>query len=275
MLREGSRLGMRCLDWLMEVASPSHTDKKNYWLTMRNKGAYAEYIAVSTHMLIHKPKELSWEEAAGIPETWITATQALYLVGGFTEGKSVLWHAGASSVAISGQQLSWAGGASAVYATARSDEKCDFCVKELKATGAFNQTRDWADEILKATDGKGVDLIIDFIGAPTFGPNIKALARDGVVVCLGQMGGSKLPADVDIGALVYKRIRYEGSTLRSRDETYQGKLRDQLEDHALPKFKDGTFKVHIETVMDWTDIIKAHELMESNQTRGKIICRIT
>jgi NADPH:quinone reductase-like Zn-dependent oxidoreductase len=226
-------------------------------------------------MLIHKPKELSWEEAAGIPETWITATQALYLVGGFTEGKSVLWHAGASSVSISGQQLSWAAGASAVYATARSQEKCDFCVKELGATAAFNQTEDWAGELLKATDGKGVDLIVDFIGAPTFGPNIKALARDGVVVCLGQMGGMTLPAGVEIGPLVYKRIRYEGSTLRSRDESYQGKLRDQLEEHAIPKFKDGTFKVHIEAVMDWTDIIKAHELMESNKTKGKIICKIT
>jgi hypothetical protein len=218
-------------------------------------------------MLIHKPAELSWEEAAGIPETWITATQALYLVGGFAEGKSVLWHAGASSVSISGQQLSWGGGASAVYATARSQDKCDFCVKELGATGAFNQTKDWADEVLKATDGKGVDLIVDFIGGPTFAGNIKALARDGVCVCLGQMGGMTLPAETEIGALVYKRITYVGSTLRSRDEDYQGKLRDQLVDHALPKFKDGSFKVHIERVMDWKDIIEAHELMESNKTK--------
>ncbi|KAK5275265.1 hypothetical protein LTR40_013327, partial [Exophiala xenobiotica] len=77
-------------------------------------GAYAEYIAVSTHMLIHKPKELSWEEAAGIPETWITATQALYLVGEFKPGMSVMWHAGASSVSIAGIQLAKADGASAV-----------------------------------------------------------------------------------------------------------------------------------------------------------------
>ncbi|KAF2436042.1 PIG3 family NAD(P)H quinone oxidoreductase-like protein [Tothia fuscella] len=238
-------------------------------------GAYAEYIAVSTHMLIHKPSELSWEECAGIPETWITATQALYLVGAFESGKSVLWHAGASSVSISGQQLSKAGGASAIYATARSDEKCKFCVEELGATAAFNQTGDWAEEVLKATDGKGVDLIIDFIGATTFGSNIKALAKDGVCVCLGMMGGMEVPAGVNIGPLVFKRLRYEGSTLRSRDEDYQGKLRDQLEDHAIPKFKDGTFKVHIETVMDWTDVMKAHELMESNKTKGKIICKIT
>src|ERR1700761_488082 len=103
-------------------------------------GAYAEYVAVSTHMLIHKPAHLSWEESAGIPETWITATQALYLVGCFSEGKTVLWHAGASSVSIAGHQLSRAGGASALYSTTRSDEKCEFCVRELGATASFNQT---------------------------------------------------------------------------------------------------------------------------------------
>ena len=69
-------------------------------------GAYAEYIAVSTHMLIRKPEALSWETCAGIPETWITATQALYLIGGFKAGETILWHAGASSVSIAGIQLS-------------------------------------------------------------------------------------------------------------------------------------------------------------------------
>lgn len=225
-------------------------------------------------MLIHKPRELSWEEAAGVPETWITATQALYLIGCYTPGKSVLWHAGASSVSISGQQLAKADGASKVFATARSQEKCDFCVEELGATGAFLQTGDWAEEVLKATEGKGVDIIVDFVGATTFGPNLKAVARDGVVVTLGLMGGAELPAGTNIGPLLYKRVRYEGSTLRSRDEDYQGKLRNQLVEHALPKFVDGTFKVYIEKVFDMGQIQEAHELLESNKTKGKLICRV-
>jgi NADPH:quinone reductase-like Zn-dependent oxidoreductase len=238
-------------------------------------GAYAEYLTVSTHMLIHKPAEMSWEQAAGIPETWITATQALYLVGGFTEGKSVLWHAGASSVSIAGQQLSHSSGATAVYATTRQDEKNKWLESELKTTKAFNQTGDWATQVLEATDGRGVDLIIDFLGATTFAGNLKALARDGVMVCLGLMGGTKLPDGVDIGQLLFKRLRIEGSTLRSRDEMYQGKLRDQLVDHAMPKFQDGTFKVIIEKVFPWEKIQEAHELMESNKTKGKIICKVS
>ncbi|KAF2012214.1 putative quinone oxidoreductase [Aaosphaeria arxii CBS 175.79] len=239
-------------------------------------GAYAEYIAVSTHMLVHKPKELSWEQCAGIPETWITATQALYLVSHFTPGKSILWHAGASSVSIAGIQLSVADGASAVYATARSDAKCDFAVSTLGATAAFNaKTSDWAAEVLKATDGKGVDIIIDFVGGEYFAQNLDAVARDGIIVNLGFLGGTRVPDGTDIGAFIRKRITFKGSSLRSRDEVYQGKLRDQLVEHALPRFVDGRFKVLVDRVFDWERIQEAQGVLERNETTGKVICTIS
>lgn len=236
-------------------------------------GAYAEYIAVSTHMLIHKPKELSWVQAAGIPETWITASQALYLIGEFKPGKSVLWHAGASSVSIAGIQLAKADGASAVYVTASSQDKIDF-TKTLGATEGFNyKTGDWAQEILKYTDGKGVDLIVDFIGAGYFDQNLEAAARDGHIVNLGHLGGAVVQKPIDISRFLRKRLRYEGSSLRSRDEAYQGKLRDTLVEHAIPKFIDGSFTVPIEKVYKFSekDIQAAHELLASNQTKGKLI----
>ncbi|KAK6388629.1 hypothetical protein LTR65_007785 [Meristemomyces frigidus] len=242
-------------------------------------GAYAEYIAVSTHMLMHKPDELSWEQSAGIPETWITATQAMYLIGEFAEGKSILWHAGASAVSIAGIQLSLANGASEVYATARQDEKCDFCVKELGAKAAYNtETTDWSAKILEATGGKGVDIIVDYIGPATFAGNLNVAAKDARIVNLASLSGRTLKegmAEPNFGAFVAKRIRFEGSSLRSRDEQYQGRLRDQLHDHALPKFKDGSFKVLIEKVYPWEQIQDAHRLMESNKTKGKIICTIS
>jgi NADPH:quinone reductase-like Zn-dependent oxidoreductase len=238
-------------------------------------GAYAEYIAVNTHMLLHKPDHLSWEEAAGVPEVWITATQAMYPVGEFTKGKSILWHAGASSVSIAGVQLSKAAGASAIYVTAGSQEKIDFCVKELGATAGFNyKTQDWAKEILNVTDGKGVDLVIDFVGQSYFQGNLDVAARDGHIVNLGAMSGTKLPAGVDIGAFVRKRIRFEGSSLRSRDTEYQGRLRDKLEEY-LPRFEDGSFKLFVEKVIPWEKVVEAHELMEKNVTKGKIICTIS
>jgi NADPH:quinone reductase-like Zn-dependent oxidoreductase len=199
----------------------------------------------------------------------------MYLVGEFAPGKSILWHAGASSVSIAGIQLSKGDGASEVYATAGSDEKLEFC-KSIGASAAFNyHTQDWAKEILKATHGKGVDIVIDFVGANYFQGNLDVVARDGRIVHLGAMSGIKLPAGVDIGAFIRKRIRFEGSSLRSRDEEYQGKLRNTLVEHALPKFIDGSYKSFVEKVFDWKDIIQAHELMESNKTKGKIICTIT
>ena len=199
----------------------------------------------------------------------------MYLVGEYAPGKSILWHAGASSVSIAGIQLSKADKASAIYVTAGSQEKIDLCVKELGATAGFNyHTQDWAKEILQATDGKGVDVVIDFIGQNYFQGNLNVAARDGRIVHLGAMSGTKLPAGVDMGAFVSKRVRFEGSTLRSRDENYQGKLRNTLVEHSIPKLKDGSFKVPIEKVFPWEDIVKAHQLMESNQTKGKIICRI-
>jgi len=238
-------------------------------------GAYAEYVAVSTHMLLHKPDHLSWEEAAGIPETWITATQAMYLVGEFGEGKSILWHAGASSVSIAGIQLSKIGGASAIYVTAGSQDKIDFCVKKLGATAGFNyKTQDWSKEILKATKDQGVDVIIDFVGQNYFQGNLDVAARDGHVVTLGALSGTKLPVGVDIGAFVRKRVRYEGSTLRSRDPEYQGRLRDKLQEY-IGKFEDGTFNVYVEKVFPWDQVVEAHKLMERNETKGKIICTIS
>jgi len=153
-------------------------------------GAYAEYVAISTRMLVHKPKELSWIQCASIPEVWITASQALYLVGEFSKGKSVLWHAGASNVSIAGIQLSKSEGASGVFATVRQDEKVKFCVDELGCTGAFNTTKeDWVQGIKDKTDGKGVDLVIDFVGAPNFKGSLDVLAKDGRMVMLGMMGG--------------------------------------------------------------------------------------
>jgi putative PIG3 family NAD(P)H quinone oxidoreductase len=237
-------------------------------------GAYAEYIAVSTHMLVHKPKELSWEEAAGIPETWITATQALYLVGEFKPGMSVLWHAGASSVSIAGIQLSKADGASAVYVTASTREKIEF-TKTLGATEGFSYKEgDWAQALLKYTGGKGVDLIVDFVGAGYFDQNLEAAARDAHVVMLGNLGGNVVQNPVDVSRFLRKRLRVEGSSLRSRDENYQGRLRDMLVEHALPRFIDGRFKVIVEKVFKMEDIQEAHKLLESNQTMGKLICTV-
>ncbi|KAI1107137.1 quinone oxidoreductase putative [Jackrogersella minutella] len=268
-------LGVEFSGIIESLGSGSHGDFQvgNPVFGLAYGGAYAEFIAVSSKMLLHKPDSFTWEMAAGIPETWITATQALHLVGEFAPGKTVLWHAGASGVSIAGIQLSHDSGASAVYATAGTDEKCRFIERELGATKAFNyKTQDWANEILEATGGKGVDLIVDFIGASYFQKNLVVAARDARWVALGMMGGTKLNG-VDYSMLLYKRVRLEGSTLRSRDADYQGHLRDKLAEY-IPHFESGKLRVLIDTVLPMDDIIKAHQLLEENKTTGKIICTV-
>lgn len=237
-------------------------------------GAYAEYVAVSSKMLLHKPEHMSFEQAAAIPETWITATQALHMVLGFAAGKSILWHAGASGVSIAGIQLSREAGASAVYATAGSQEKCDFITSQIGATAAFNyKTQDWVEEVKKATGGKGVDFIVDFVGGDYFQKNLDVAARDCRVVLLGTLSGGKVP-NADISQILYKRIRIEGSTLRSRDEEYQGKLRDRLESYC-PAFKEDKLKIIIDKVLPWEEIQEAHKYMEDAKNTGKIVCTIS
>ncbi|KZZ89141.1 hypothetical protein AAL_07789 [Moelleriella libera RCEF 2490] len=238
-------------------------------------GAYAEYIAVSVKMLLHKPEHMSFEEAAAVPETWITATQALHLVLGFAEGKSILWHAGASGVGIAGIQLSRAAGASQIFATAGSDAKCAFVAgDEIGATAAFNyKTQDWVAEIKERTGGQGVDFIVDFVGGDYFQKNLDVAARDARIVLLGTLSGGKVP-NADISQILFKRIRIEGSTLRSRDEEYQGKLRDRLESYC-PHFKAGKLKIIIDKVLPWEEIQEAHKYMEDAKNTGKIVCTIS
>lgn len=238
-------------------------------------GTYAEFVAVSTNMLIHKPLSLSFETAAAIPEVWITATQAMSLIGGFSAGRSILWHAGASSVSIAGIQLSKILGASAIYTTVGSKEKAEFCAS-LGATKAWcYRDVDWAVELMKETGGKGVDIIIDFVGQNYFQKNLDCTALDGCVIIVGLLSGPKTPEGIDLTPFVKNRIRVEGSRLRSRAPECQGRLRDMLVKDALPRFVDGTLKVPIEKVFDWKDIQDAHRLMESNAIMGKIVCRIT
>lgn len=236
-------------------------------------GAYAEFLAVPSAMLLSKPDWLDWAHAASIPETWITATQALHFVGDFARGQKALWHAGSSGVGIAGIQLSRRAGAADVFATAGAKTKCDFIVGELGATAAFNyKTEDWSDGVLQKTGGKGVDLIVDFIGASYFAKNLAAAGMDAHIVCLGMMGGAKV-SELDISPILRKRIRVEGSTLRSRSPEYQHKLLLKLNEY-IPDFKSGELKLFVDKILPWEKIREAHEYMEGNTSMGKIVCTI-
>lgn len=252
-------------------------------------GGYAEFVNVPKRMLIRKPPGMSHEFAGGLCETWFTAMQALFFVGKYDpdDTHSVLWHAGASAVSIAGIQLSRiahriAGGASppAVFGTARKEEKCNFITGELGATAALDTSRypdkrSWAAEIKAMNGGRGVDLVIDFLGGLYLQGNLDVLERDGRMVMLGLLDGGKTPDRFDVTPIITKRVQLRGSQLRSRDLEYLVALRVFFEKHVLPSLIDGSLKHPVERAIPWENTQEAHELLESNKTKGKVVCVIT
>ncbi|KAI2624505.1 putative ToxD-like zinc binding oxidoreductase [Xylaria nigripes] len=251
-------------------------------------GGYAEYVNVNKRMLIRKPKELSFEQTGGLCETWFTAMQALHFVGQYSadDTRSILWHAGASAVSVAGIQLSKYAhlikspnsAPPKVFGTARRQDKCSFVVNALGATGVVDLThhsdkRSWASEIKAMNSGKGVDLVIDFLGGPYLESNLDVLAVDGRIVQLGWLDGP-IATNINIAGFLTKRARVQGSQLRSRALDYQIHLRDFFEANVLPLLVDGRFHHVIERIVPWERVQEAHELLESNKTMGKVVCII-
>ncbi|KAK7054347.1 hypothetical protein VNI00_003541 [Paramarasmius palmivorus] len=188
-------------------------------------GAYAELIAVPASHLFPKPKYLPWNEAASIPEAFLTAYQAIALYGEVAKGENVLIHAAASGVGIAAIQLARIRGANNVIATASKKEKLDWLLSIPNgATHGVNyKTQDFFREVVSITESKGVDVVVDFVGQSHWKKNIQSLARDGRMVMLATLSGSKVE-DFDLREILYKRLRIQGSTLRSRSVEYQADL---------------------------------------------------
>ncbi|KAK4056853.1 hypothetical protein OIO90_002103 [Microbotryomycetes sp. JL221] len=243
-------------------------------------GAYSQYIAVADGMVTKKPSEVSWVEAASIPENWLTAYQALFLIADMQQGHNVLIHAGASGVGLAAIQLAKTFGAAKIFATAGTSDKCKFVEQHGAAKCINYKEQDFASEILKQTENAGVNVIVDFVGANYWDNNIKVMARDGRMVLLGTLSGGKTSAPTDISPILFKRLRIEGSTLRSRSLEYQSNLLQQFSEKALDKLfsRCGDGKGHggldlvIHKVYNWKDISEAHEEMEGARNVGKMIC---
>lgn len=156
-------------------------------------GGYAQYVTIPAKMALPIPEELTFQQAAAIPEAFLTAYQGLFWLGHLKSGERCLIHAGASGVGSAAIQLAKAHDA-VVYTTAGSEEKCEFC-RQLGAALAINyRAEDFAVKSLDASDGDGVDMILDFIGGAYWHQNLNALARDGRMVLLATMGGAKVEA---------------------------------------------------------------------------------
>lgn len=231
-------------------------------------GGYAEYCNAPEAQCLPIPDDLSFAEAASLPETFFTVWSNVFDRAALKRKETLLVHGGSSGIGVAAIQMAKTLGHK-IYVTAGSDDKCRFC-EALGAVKAINyKTENFADVIMELTGGKGVDVILDMIGGSYTEGNIRSLAVDGRLVLINTMNGSNV--QIDLAQVMRKRLVITGSTLRSREVEFKGKIAQNLKATIWPLLASGDIKPVIHSVFQAADACKAHELMESSTHIGKII----
>jgi tumor protein p53-inducible protein 3 len=234
-------------------------------------GSYAELAAFPAAMALPIPERFSFEEAAAIPEAFLTAMLNLFVLGDLRAGQRVLIHAGASGIGSAAIQLAREAGAT-VYATAGTPAKLEHC-RSLGAELAINYKQERFDELLRAhTGGQGVNLVLDFVGAPYWDQNLASLGMFGKLLLIGMMGGSR--GELDLGPIMGKRLTITGTTLRATPLEQKIALLDRFKEFALPRLIDGRLLPTIDRSFALAEAAEAHRYMESNANIGKIILAV-
>ncbi len=233
-------------------------------------GAYAEFVCTHERQLMPVPTGVSLADAAAIPEVFLTAWDALVLQGGLTSGRWALVHAGASGVGTASIQIAKAIGAR--IAVTCSAGKADAC-RALGADLVIERSpHDWASDLVAAVPS-GVDVILDVVGGDEIDRNLRVVATKGTIVQVGLMGGAS--TTVNVGAIMAKRVRWIGTTLRARPIEEKVGVTQRFVAEMLPLFEDGRLRPVIDSRFAFDDIARAHEYMASNANTGKILIDIT
>jgi NADPH2:quinone reductase len=234
-------------------------------------GGYAEYCVVPDAQALPIPKGLTPVQAASLPETFFTVWSNVYDRGKLAPGETLLVQGGSSGIGVTAIQMAAATG-NRVFATAGSDEKCAACVR-LGAERAVNyRTQDFEKEILAATGGKGVNVILDMVGGDYVPRELKCLADDGRLVFIAYLRGPKTEMNID--AVMRRRLTITGSTLRPRPVEFKGAIARALREKIWPLIESGRIKPEIYKTFPLEQAAEAHRLMESSQHIGKIVLTV-
>jgi putative PIG3 family NAD(P)H quinone oxidoreductase len=234
-------------------------------------GGYAEQVVVHAGSLLPVPAHFSWEQAASLPEVYLTVFLTVFQLGGLRAGGAVLVHGGGSGIGTASIQLAKYSGAIAI-ATAGSDEKCKRCL-ELGADAAVNyRTGDFVAAAQDATGGRGVDVVLDSIGAPYLERNLAALAIGGRLVLIGLMGGAK--AEINLAALLARRLSVIGSTLRARPVEEKAALIAAFRAQFGSALEQGALVPVVDRVLPLAQAGEAHRAMKASEHFGKIALRV-
>ncbi len=235
-------------------------------------GGYATRVNVPQEQCLPVPRGLSMVEAAAVPETYFTVWTNVFERGELTRGESILIHGGTSGIGTTAIQLAHAFGAH-VLTTAGSDEKCHAAIK-LGAAHAFNyKAIDWVTAAKAATDGRGVDVVLDIVGGDYIARNLDALAIEGRLVQIAFLKSPK--AELDFSVMMRKRLWITGSTLRPRSPAQKGVIARQLRQRVWPLLEARTVRPIIHQVFPLAQAADAHRLMETGTHIGKIVLDVT
>lgn len=239
-------------------------------------GGYAQRCVVPVGQCLPIPHGMSDVEAASLPETFFTVWSTVFDRAGLQKGETLLVQGGSSGIGVAAIQLAKAFGAK-VIVTAGSDAKCQACL-DMGADHAINyKTQDFQVEVLRWTDGRGVDVVLDMVAGDYVGKELSCMAEDGRLVIIAVQGG--VQSALNAGVVLRKRLTVTGATLRPRSVAFKAGIAQALRDHVWPMFASGLIKPVVHSVFAAEDVhhvtgsgaCSAHELMESHTHVGKIV----
>ena len=236
-------------------------------------GGYAEMLVTDAGHTVPMPQGLQFVECAAVPEAFCTAYDALVLQGGLREGQSVLIHAAGSGVGTAAIQIARAFGASRVFGTASAGKLELLEERGLSLDVPIDYRKEsFRDVIRRETDGKGIDLILDLVGATYWTDNIASLKTRGRIVLVGLVGGTM--AQLNLGVLLRRRLHVIGTVMRSRNAEEKRALAEAARENLLPRFESGELFPVVDRVFDLHEAAEAHAYMEDNQNAGKVVLRV-
>jgi putative PIG3 family NAD(P)H quinone oxidoreductase len=265
-------LGLECAGEVIEIGA----DVRGWRVGERAMallagGGYAEEVVVHAGSAMRVPAALSDEEAGALPEVFITAFLNLFLLGGLAPGGSALVHGGGSGVGTAAITLCREAGAR-VIVTAGSAEKCARCEAHGAALAINYREGEFADTARGATEGRGVDVVLDSIGGRYLEGNLGSLAIGGRLVIIGLMGGAR--AEIDLAAMLLRRLQVIGSTLRVRPPAEKAAIVGAFSERFGAALEAGRIKPMIDRVLPLAEAGTAHRVMKASEHFGKIVLRV-
>lgn len=236
-------------------------------------GGYAEYAVAYANHLIPIPENMSFEEAACICESYITAFLNIFMIGEFKDGQAAIIHGGGGGVNTAAIQLCKALTPNSKLIVTAHPSK----IENVKKLGVdlvidYTSTDDFSTIVKEFTNKRGVDIILDHVGAKYLSPNMNSLAYNGKLIIIGVISGIK--AELNLALMMVKRQQIIGSVLRSRPVAEKGEIVSEFTRVVLPKFADGTIKPIISKVFTIDEVVEAHKMMEEDKHFGKIVLKI-